>query len=109
VSRVLLRGVAALLSAAELVSQLRGRGRGVLFGHVCAQLRHFNMEPELAGYVASAKADRAQAAPRASVLLLTLRKRISLLADRRRGSSVNNSRRQESATVFQTAAHYPAS
>ena len=27
--------------------QLGGRGRGLLFGHVRAQLRHFNIEPEL--------------------------------------------------------------
>ena len=27
--------------------QLGGRGRGVLFGHVRAQLRHFNIESEL--------------------------------------------------------------
>jgi len=47
VSRVRVRGLVALLSAAELVRQLGGRCRGVLFGHVRAQLRHFNIEPEL--------------------------------------------------------------
>jgi hypothetical protein len=29
------------------VGQLGSRGHGVLFGHVRAQLRHFNIEPEL--------------------------------------------------------------
>ncbi|PYR69654.1 MAG: hypothetical protein DMF88_05275 [Acidobacteria bacterium] len=46
-SPVRLPGRAELLSAAELVCQLGGGGRGVLFGHVRAQLRHFNIEPKL--------------------------------------------------------------
>jgi DNA-directed RNA polymerase subunit beta len=33
--------------AAEFVRQLGGRRRGVLFGHVRAEVRHFNIEPEL--------------------------------------------------------------
>jgi hypothetical protein len=46
-SRARFRGTAALLSAAKIVRQLSGRGRGFLFGHVRAQLRHFNIESEL--------------------------------------------------------------
>jgi hypothetical protein len=46
-SRVLLRSVAAPLSAAELVCELGGGGSGLLFGHVRAQLRHVNIKSEL--------------------------------------------------------------